>query len=80
MDAVVKAVIVFLGVVALLAFMVPLMTLIGAFTGLMVGLFFPETIGGLAGRLLWDGAEPWQLGAAFGFIGGFFSRSKGDKS
>ena len=75
-EVVVKAVVQFLGVAALIALMVPLGALIGAFTGSVIGLFFPVTIGALAERLLWVGAAPWQLGASLGFVSGFFSRSK----
>lgn len=59
---------------AALIFIAPLVgTLVGAFTGWTVGLFFTETIFGFLTRLGFDAAgfSMWQIGAAMGFFGGF---------
>jgi len=45
--------------------------LVGAFAGWVVGMAFPDTMGLLA-QMLHIEAAPWQLGAIFGFVGGFF--------
>jgi hypothetical protein len=56
----------------ILIFLSPLIGIIvGAFAGWVVGLFFPDTLG-LISQMLHIEAAPWQLGAIFGFIGGFF--------
>jgi hypothetical protein len=49
-------------------------TLLGAFTGWVVGLFFTETILGFLHRAGVNtiGLELWQVGAALGFMGAFF--------
>ena len=49
----------------------------GGFSGLVVGWWFPETVGALTDWLNID-ARPWQVGALLGFVGGYFrSTSKG---
>lgn len=63
-----------------LLFVAPLFGIaFGAFGGWAVGLFYPNTLHLLGHRLGLD-VPPWQLGAMFGFVGGFFkatSTSKG---
>lgn len=57
-----------------LLFVAPLIgVVIGAFAGWVAGLFFPGTIGAVA-TVLSNGliVAPWQIGAALGFVGGFF--------
>jgi hypothetical protein len=46
-------------------------TLIGAIAGSIVGLFFADTILGIAGQLGVHNVTMWQLGAFLGFVGGF---------
>lgn len=46
-------------------------TLIGAFSGWVVGLFFGETILFIASQLGIKNVTMWQLGAFLGFVGGF---------
>lgn len=55
-------------------FLMPLIgTLLGAFSGWVVGLFFAETImTTLAGFGFGASISMWQLGASLGFVGGFF--------
>ncbi len=65
------------GIVAITAvlFFVPLIgTLAGAFIGWVVGLFFADTIQAFLAALgiRAAGLALWQIGAALGFIGGFF--------
>jgi hypothetical protein len=43
----------------------------GAFAGWVVGLFFADTILGIAGQLGIRNVTMWQLGAFLGFVGGF---------
>lgn len=65
----------FIVVAVVLIFLSPLLgIIIGAFAGWVVGLFFPDTLALLA-QMLHIEAAPWQLGAIFGFIGGFFRSS-----
>jgi uncharacterized membrane protein len=49
-------------------------TLLGAFTGWVVGLFFTEAILSFLHRAGVNtiGLELWQVGAALGFMGAFF--------
>lgn len=46
-------------------------TLMGALAGWAVGLFFNDTILGIAAQLGIRDVAMWQLGAFLGFIGGF---------
>ena len=62
--------VVFVVVIFLVA---PLGALVGTFVGWFVGWLFPETMGMLASRVLWDGAAPWQLGLSAGFVAGFLN-------
>lgn len=62
-----------LAVIAL-AFLLPVLgTLIGAFMGWVVGLFFGETILAFlaAVGVTTSGLSMWQVGAAMGFLGSF---------
>jgi hypothetical protein len=52
-------------------FFVVLGTLMGAFSGWVVGLFFSDTILGIANQLGIKGIAMWQFGAFMGFVGGF---------
>ena len=61
-----------IGAVALLFFSTLLGTVIGAFSGWVVGWFFAETILGFFSSIGIQGFEMWQLGAVLGFIGPFF--------
>jgi hypothetical protein len=64
-----------IGAVAATAFLAPLLgVLFGAFSGLIVGLFFEQTIVDFMTRIGFDmaGFAVWQLGAALGFVGAFF--------
>jgi hypothetical protein len=49
-------------------------TLLGAFSGWIVGLVFSDTILGFLSRIGVDtqNLSMWQIGAALGFIGSFF--------
>ncbi len=49
-----------------------LMTLLGAFGGWVVGLFFSETILGFLEQIGITGVKMWEVGASLGFLGGFF--------
>lgn len=68
------ALIAILGGVALLFLGALLNTLVGAFAGWVVGLVFDDSMRLLA-EVLNVKAAPYQLGAIFGFIGGFFRSS-----
>ena len=46
-------------------------TVIGALAGFIVGLLFDDSLALLA-QVLGIQAAPYQLGAIFGFVGGFF--------
>lgn len=68
--------------VASFIFLVPILgVLFGAFAGWVVGLFFAETILGFLSRMGMDiaGLAMWQVGAALGFIGGFFKATLSTK-
>ena len=47
-------------------------TVVGAFAGWVVGLFFTNTITTVLAALGVTGVKVWQLGAFLGFVGGFF--------
>lgn len=49
-------------------------TLFGAVIGWFVGLFFGKAILGILACVGINGFSMWQIGAALGFIGGFFTR------
>ena len=49
-------------------------TLFGAIIGWVVGLFFGKAILGILACVGIKGFSMWQIGAALGFIGGFFTR------
>ena len=67
-----KAVGAILGLAALI-FLMPLIgVLVGAFAGWVVSLFFDATMRAFFGPLGLGHLEVWQIGAALGFIGGFF--------
>lgn len=62
-----------------LIFLAPLVGVIsGAFSGLVVGMFFEQTILEFMARVGFDmtGFAIWQLGAALGFVGAFFRASQ----
>lgn len=46
-------------------------SIMGAFSGWIVGLLFPETFK-LLNEILNVSAAPWQIGTILGFVGGFF--------
>lgn len=69
-----KALLVFLGVDAFMFVGCLWGTVMGALVGWIVGLLFDGTMGLLAQALGID-AQPYQLGAMFGFVGGFFRAS-----
>ena len=52
-------------------FLVILGPLFGAFAGWVVGLFFGDTILGIASQLGIRNVTMWQLGAFLGFVSGF---------
>ena len=54
-------------------------TLLGAFAGWVVGLFFGETILGIFAAIGISGFKLWQLGAFLGFVGSFFRLSISSK-
>lgn len=61
--------------VLLLLFFLPLLgILFGGFSGWIVGLFFHDTVMGFLSAIGVDvtNLTMWQVGAALGFIGGFF--------
>jgi presenilin-like A22 family membrane protease len=60
------------------AILLPLLgTLLGAFTGFVVGLFFEESILDFLHRAGVNtiGLPLWQVGASMGFLGGFLKTS-----
>ena len=69
-----KALLVFWGVGALMFAGCLWGTVMGALVGWVVGLLFDGTMHLLAQALGID-AQPYQLGAMFGFLGGFFRAS-----
>ena len=69
-----KSILMFLGVGALMFTMCLWGTVLGAVVGWTVGLVFDGTMRLLSQALGID-AAPYQLGAMFGFIGGFFRAS-----
>lgn len=52
-------------------FFVVLGTLMGAFSGWVVGLFFWDTFRAILSQLGIRNIEMWQFGAFMGFVGGF---------
>lgn len=69
------------GVIAalLIVVVVLLSTIVGAFVGWLVGLFFGETILGIFACLGITGFKMWQIGAFLGFVSGFFRPSISSK-
>ena len=63
----------------LIVVVVLLSTLVGAFVGWLVGLFFDETILGIFACLGITGFKMWQIGAFLGFVSGFFRSSISSK-
>lgn len=62
-----------IGLGVLVLVMAPLLgTLLGALTGWIVGWFFSETVLGFLAMLGIKGMVMWEIGAALGFVGGFF--------
>lgn len=72
MEKIISAVGIIAGSFALIFFAPVLGVLLGAFSGWVVGLFFGNTILGVAASLGLQGFSMWQLGASLGFVGGFF--------
>lgn len=69
-----------LGIFVLVFFSPLIGTLLGAFSGWVVGFFFAETImTTLAGFGFGASISMWQLGATLGFLGGFFRVRQSDK-
>ena len=70
------------GVIAVLLIVVVVLlsTIVGAFVGWLVGLFFGETILGIFACLGVTGFKMWQIGAFLGFVSGFFRSSFSSKS
>lgn len=66
------------GVAALLPFLIALSTIVGALVGLVVGWMFEETFA-LWLRVLRLEAEPYQVGAALGFVSAFFRSNRTEK-
>ena len=56
-----------------------LSTFLGAVAGWIVGLFFEESILNFFAALGISGLKMWQIGAALGFIGGFFKSTSINK-
>lgn len=63
-----------LAVMALLFFAPVLGVLCGAFSGWVVGYFFPATFAPVV--VFFHVPTMWQLGAILGFIGGFFKSTQ----
>ena len=55
-----------------------ILMLLGAAAGWLGGLVFPEVFANLSDMLFGKPVPAWQIGAMFGFIGGFF-RSFGNR-
>jgi hypothetical protein len=75
MDKIAAAFLIGLTTLALILLSVVAGTLFGAVSGAIVGYFFPGTVG-LVGSVLTGGAivPAWQIGAALGFVGGYFRK------
>jgi len=59
--------------VGVVIFLAPLIgVVVGAFSGWVVGLFFPTTFNLFMTALGLGSLSVWQFGAALGFVGGFF--------
>lgn len=59
-----------------LIFALPLIgTALGAFTGWVVGLIWPNTFAAFLAHFGLAAFAPWKVGALLGFIGGFFKAS-----
>jgi len=68
-------------VFAALIFLAPLIGIAcGAFGGWVVGHFYPDTLSLISAKLFGEPIPAWQLGAALGFVGGFFKASQTNKS
>ncbi|RJY09338.1 hypothetical protein [Aurantiacibacter aquimixticola] len=67
--------------VPLLAALLALVLMVmGAAAGWLAGLVFPQVFANLSDMLFGKEVPAWQIGAMFGFIGGFFrSFGKGRK-
>lgn len=62
-----------IGLSCIVLFVAPLLGIVfGSLAGWVVGLFFSETILGMAAAVGVTGFEMWQIGAALGFISMFF--------
>jgi hypothetical protein len=55
-----------------LVIMIILGPLVGALSGLIVGIFFSTPILNVLSAMGIEGITMWQLGAFLGFVGGFF--------
>jgi hypothetical protein len=55
-----------------LVIMIILGPLVGALSGLIVGIFFSTPILNVLSAMGIEGVSMWQLGAFLGFVGGFF--------
>lgn len=60
-----------IGTIALVI-MIILGPLVGALSGLIVGIFFSAPILSVLSAMGVEGITMWQLGAFLGFVGGFF--------
>lgn len=67
------------GFVGLMFFYIIAGTLMGAFTGWVVGLFFGKTILGILASIGITGFKMWQIGAFLGFVGAFFKSNQTKK-
>ena len=72
-----KPILAILGILAMLFVMPAISTLVGAFSGWVVGLFFGQTIIGFLAAMGVATANltMWQVGAAMGFLGSFLRTS-----
>ncbi len=62
--------------VVLLIFLVALRTILGAFSGWAVALFLNEPLLNVFAAAGVHGLELWEVGAALGFVSGFFVQWK----
>jgi len=67
-----KVLIALAAILAMICLFPILGTLIGCFSGWMVGIFWPTTFAAFLAHFGLSAFAPWQIGALLGFTGGFF--------
>lgn len=67
-----KAILAVLGLILLFFFLPLISVIVGAFCGWIVGIFWPTTFSAVLAHFGLSAFAPYQVGAALGFVAGFF--------